>query len=254
MGFIYEPTGSARSDAALALNIYHGCTHACSYCYAPSATFTKRDVFNTQVLPRANFLKELEKDAIKRFGRGEGGHVLMSFLNDPYQPAEMEYGLTRKSIQILHATNHSLVTLTKGGTRALRDIELFTPKDEFASTLTVTTDELLQKWEPGAASFADRCDALKTFHAAGIPTWVSLEPVLYSKEVFKIIEKTHEYVGHYRIGRLNRNSHEKTVDWGQFAESVTSFCLKNGIPYFIKKELMPHLPAGIPDVYKCKRP
>lgn len=203
MGMIYEPTGSARSDANLALNIYHGCTHACAYCYVPSATFTKRADFNINVSPRSNFLAELEKDALKRMERGERGHVLMSFLNDPYQPAELEYKLTRGAIKILHATGHTCATLTKGGTRALRDIDLFSPRDEFASTLTCTDDERSKKWEPGAALFGDRCEALQKFHFAGVRTWVSLEPVLYIDEVFKIIETTHDYVGHYRIGRLN---------------------------------------------------
>ena len=73
---IYEPTGSARSDASLALNIYNGCSHACKYCYVPSATFTKRGIFNVEVTPRKNILADLEKEAVIRYRRGEGGHVL----------------------------------------------------------------------------------------------------------------------------------------------------------------------------------
>jgi len=30
--------------------------------------------------------------------------------------------------------------------------------------------------------------------------------------------------------------------------------LENDIPYFIKKELLPYLPEGVPDVYRCRRP
>jgi len=251
---IYSPTGSARSDAALALNIYHGCTHACAYCYVPSATFTKREIFNVEVSPRNNFLKMLEKDALARQARGEGGHVLMSFLNDPYQQAEIEYKLTQRAIKILHLTGHTVVTLTKGGERALRDIDLFTSKDEFASTLTCVDDEKSIKWEPGAALFSGRKKALQEFHNAGIPTWVSLEPVLYVDDVFRIVEQTKHFVGHYRVGRLNRNSHSNTIEWSQFAEKIIKYLLDNDIPYFIKKELLPYIPAGAPDVYKCQRP
>lgn len=254
MGYIYEPTGSARSDAALACNIYRGCEHACAYCYAPSATFTKREEFYRNISPRDNFLSELEKDAMKRYARGEAGHVLLCFLCDPYQPIEMELGYTRKVIQILHATGHTVVPLTKGGTRALRDLDLFTPRDEFGTTLTHTTDEHWQQWEPGAAKYADRCAALREFHKAGIPTWVSLEPVLYVDEVFRILNETREFVDYYRIGRLNRNAHSKTINWDRFAADVTEFCIKNRIPYYIKKELLPHLPAGVPDTFLCKRP
>ena len=31
---IYEPSGRAREYGELAVNIYTGCNHGCSYCYA----------------------------------------------------------------------------------------------------------------------------------------------------------------------------------------------------------------------------
>lgn len=34
---IYVPGGAAREDAALAVYPYDGCTHGCSYCFAPEA-------------------------------------------------------------------------------------------------------------------------------------------------------------------------------------------------------------------------
>ena len=37
-GLIYEPSGRAREYAPLALNLYNGCPHGCTYCYAPAAT------------------------------------------------------------------------------------------------------------------------------------------------------------------------------------------------------------------------
>lgn len=80
------------------------------------------------------------------------------------------------------------------------------------------------------------------------------KPVVNADEVMKIIDATRKFVGHYRIGRLNRNAHSKTIDWNKFAGDVTRHCLRHEIPYFIKKELLPYLPAGVPDVYRCQRP
>ncbi len=255
MSLIYEPAGSARSDAALALNIYTGCGHKCRYCYAPSATFNKRDNFDNNPTPRqVKFFADLEREARERAQAGIGGHVLLCFTSDPYQPIDLEYNHTRRAIRILQATGHTVVTLTKGGTRALRNLDLYRPRDEFASTLTSTREDHHAQWEPGAAPFADRAEALRRFHEAGVPTWVSLEPVLYADEVFRIIEQTQAYVGHFRVGKLNRNAHEKTIDWRKFAEKVARYCGDNQVPYFVKKELLPYWPAGAPEVYCCARP
>jgi len=255
MTLIYEPQGSARSDAALACNVYKGCDHACKYCYAPSATFNKREQFNAHPARRPPaFLRDLEREAMERATASVGGHVLLCFTCDPYQTLDVEAADTRRVIRILHRTGHTIVTLTKGGTRALRDLDLFTPRDEFASTLTTTSEDLREKWEPGTAKFEDRCAALKQFYDAGIPTWVSLEPVLYEAEVFKIIEATRGFVGHYRVGKLNRNAHANTIDWRGFAERVIRYMTDNGVPFFVKKELLPFVPAGFLDTYNCRRP
>lgn len=253
---IYKPIGSARSDASLAVNVYSGCSHGCLYCYAPSATFVKREKFYTVCDARkGTFLQELRCEAMLKLKRRQGGHVLLSFTSDPYQEIDLEFNHTRKVIEILHASGHSVVTLTKGGRRALRNADLYIPGiDEFGTTMTVTTEELRLQWEPGADSYEGRCEALKKFHSAGIYTWISLEPVLYVDEVRKIIDDTRGYVDHYRIGRLNRHPHSHTIDWYKFAKDVTRQCLDNKIPYFIKKELLPFIPAGAPDTYLCQRP
>ena len=43
MSVIYTPKGAAREYSPLALNLYLQCTHACKYCYAPSAMQRARE-------------------------------------------------------------------------------------------------------------------------------------------------------------------------------------------------------------------
>ena len=48
MSIIYKPKGKALEYSELAANLYRGCGHACTYCFAPKATFTDRVVFSSK--------------------------------------------------------------------------------------------------------------------------------------------------------------------------------------------------------------
>ncbi|MGE5604285.1 MAG: hypothetical protein ACM3YE_01175 [Bacteroidota bacterium] len=50
--------------------------------------------------------------------------------------------------------------------------------------------------------------------------WASLEPVIDPEESLEIIRQTHEYVDLYKVGKLNYNQIEKTIDWREFAENA----------------------------------
>ena len=100
---------------------------------------------------------------------------MLSFTTDVYNPSDMT--LTRPSLETLADHGLGFCTLTKGGTRALRDLDLFRPdRDAFASTLTSLDDRFSQKWERNAALPGDCLAALRAFHERGIFTWVSLSP------------------------------------------------------------------------------
>lgn len=65
---------------------------------------------------------------------------MLSSTTDPYHPGDTT--LTRQALEVLLAHGLGTCTLTKGGTRALRDLDLFRPdRDAFASTLTSLDDE-----------------------------------------------------------------------------------------------------------------
>lgn len=238
---IYEPAGRAREYAALALNVYRGCDHACAYCYASAATRRSRERFIHPETRGPDFLRKLEREAQ---ARQPSDPILLCFTTDPYCALDERLGLTRQTIKILHAAGHAVHILTKGGSRALRDIDLLGPNDAFATTLTLLDDDASLRWEPGAALPSDRIATIREYHGAGIPTWVSLEPVLDPAIVLEIIRRTHKFVDLFKVGRWNYHADAKLIDWAKFARDAITLLESLGKRYYIKRDLACFLPEG----------
>jgi DNA repair photolyase len=243
---IYAPAGQAGEYAPLATNPYRGCGHGCAYCYVPSVLRMDRREFDEGAVERAKFMDGLLKDARKYQAAGITEQVMLSFTTDPYHTGDTT--LTRQTLQVLREHGLGFCTLTKGGTRALRDMDLFRPdRDAFASTLTSLDDSFSLKWERNAALPADRLAALRRFHAAGIFTWVSLEPTLDVESSLRIVEETHAFVDLFKIGRVNYLPMTRTNDWRAYTERMVELCQRLGVQHYIKKDLQPFLPAGYPN-------
>jgi hypothetical protein len=85
-------------------------------------------------------------------------------------------------------------------------------------------------------------------HDRGLPTWVSVEPVIVPDEALEVIRYGQDLgvVGHYRIGPLNHHPHAETVDWRAFGERLAQTLVDTGARYLIKHDLRPFMPAGFP--------
>lgn len=239
MPVIYEPKGKALEYSPLACNLYKGCSHACTYCYAPSATFTKPDIFSSDsyIKPRPNIITQIQKDAEKL--KGDPRQILLCFTSDPYQPIEKNLMLTRQTLRIF-ADNHLNTTiLTKSGGLAKRDFDILSrnPENHYAATLTTDDPEESLKWEPGAALPKDRIETLKAAKLAGISTWVSFEPVFNPEAVYRMIEETHTFIDLYKIGKMNYHPLSKTIDWHIFLLRSEALLDKYGKERYIKKDL-----------------
>ena len=244
--YIYPPKGQAGEYAPLAANPYRGCGHKCAYCYVPYVTKQPRKEFDAGAIPRPDFLKHLLKDAKKYQQLGITEQVMLSFTTDPYHPGDTS--LTRQVLQCLIEHGLAFCTLTKGGTRALRDLDLFRPhRDAFASTLTSLDERFSRKWERNAPLPADRIKALKKFHAAGIFTWVSLEPTLDVEASLAIVRATHSFVDLFKVGRANYLRITKTTDWQDYTLRMIDLLNQVGAKHYIKQDLQPFLPAGYPN-------
>lgn len=240
---IYAPAGQAGEYAPLAANPYRGCGHGCVYCYVPGVIKMARADFDAGATPRPDFIRRLMLDAEKYQAHGITEQVLLSFTTDPYHPGDT--ALTRHVLWELRQHGLAFCTLTKGGTRALRDLDLFRPdRDAFASTLTTLDPEQSRAWEPNAALPDERIMALRAFHRAGIFTWVSLEPVYGVASTLAVIQETAPFVDLYKIGRLNYHRGARAIDWRAFTEAVLRLVNDLGVRHYIKRDLQPYLPEG----------
>ncbi len=115
MKVIYKPKGRAGEYAKLALNIYSGCEHGCKYCYVPKILRRNKEDFHTNIKVRDNILSKVEEDGYRLSKEGCEDKILLCFSCDPYQPIEINLGITRKILKILNRYNLNFQILTKGG-------------------------------------------------------------------------------------------------------------------------------------------
>ena len=190
-----------------ALNAYVGCAHACTYCYA---RFMKR--FTGHAEPWGSFV-DVKINApellAREIVRKKPGRVWVSGVCDAYQDLERGHLLTRRCLEIL--VKHGWpVTIQTKSPLVLRDLDLLGGAADAEVGLTITTaDERIRKiFEPGAPPIAQRVEALATIHAAGIPTFVMVAPLLPRAQ--KLAEMLRGKVDRALIDRYNYHYADRT--------------------------------------------
>ena len=247
MSVIYEPRGRAKEYSPYALNLYLGCTHRCRYCYAPHALQRTADNYFAKPAPRRDVLKYLEKDLSQN---QYDKQILLSFIGDIYCETSDDNQTTSEALRLLNAFHAPVAVLSKGGSRILRDMDVFrTFGDRIAvgATLTFYDECKSREWEPGAALPTDRLETLKILHDSGIKTFVSFEPVVEPEESLTLIEQTllDNSVDHYKIGKLNNyRGLDKGVDWREFLIRALKLLRPAKKQVYIKESLR----AAAPDV------
>lgn len=242
-GTIYEASGKAREYSELACNLYEGCAHGCLYCYNRSMAgkWARPDFDNPR--PKEGILEKLERSARAQQKKGDIRPVFFCFTTDPYQPIDKQYGLTRQAIEIIHKYDIPVMLLTKGGKRAERDFDLLRAGDMFGATLTFTDDHDSDSvyWEPGAALPFNRIQTLYSAHELGIKTWVSLEPVIDTRQSLELIRQTNGFVDHFKVGKWNHDKESNNINWRIFAYEARATLKRHRCDYYIKKDLAKYL-------------
>ena len=166
------------------INPYRGCEHGCIYCFA-RPTHAYHDLspgldFESRLFAKpdaANLLRE-ELAARNYVPRP----IAFGTNTDPYQPIEGQWRLTRACLEVLVETQHPFTITTKSD-RVLRDVDLIAPmaaKALAAVVISVPTIDpaTARTLEPRCPRPAKRLAAVKALIEAGVPTFVSLAPVV----------------------------------------------------------------------------
>lgn len=166
------------------INPYRDCEHGCIYCFA-RPTHAYHDLspgldFESRLFAKPNAAELLRAELAKPGYRV--APIALGTNTDPYQPIEGEWRITRAVLDVLAETNHPLAITTKSD-RVVRDIDILAPmaaKGLATVCLSVTSldPKVARTIEPRAPTPERRLAAVAKLAAAGIPTYVSIAPVI----------------------------------------------------------------------------
>ncbi|EFL88830.1 PA0069 family radical SAM protein [Ahrensia sp. R2A130] len=168
------------------MNPYRGCEHGCVYCYArPTHSYMGLSAgldFESKLFAKPNAAKLLRKELASE--KYVCKPLALGTNTDPYQPVEKQWRITRDLLLVLEETNHPVTIVTKSAL-VLRDVDILermAKKGLAKVALSVTTldRKLARAMEPRAATPGLRLDALRKLHEAGIPTSISVAPIIPS--------------------------------------------------------------------------
>lgn len=236
MPVIYEPAGRAQEFSSLAINLFTGCAHSCRYCFCPLIFHKTLDEWALNPGARTRIIQQITREAKKLYG--EPRPCLLCFMSDPYQSDEAAY-LTGEALVILELNKFQNVqVLTKAGFRAERHFQILKDNGwKFGSTIIFRTEELRKLWEPGAPSIESRYQAVKNAHAAGVKTWVSVEPVVDPAEALKVMKDLTGHVDQWKVGKLNHfHEVESKINWAKFLQDARAVLAGQNV--YWKKDLL----------------
>lgn len=166
------------------INPYRGCEHGCIYCFArPSHAYHDLSPgidFESRLFAKPDAPDLLRKELAKP--GYTAAPIAFGTNTDPYQPIESEWRITRGCLEVLAETRHPLTITTKSD-RVLGDIDLLARMASerlvsVALSITSLDPQIAMTVEPRAPAPHRRLAAVRALAAAGVPTYVSIAPVI----------------------------------------------------------------------------
>jgi DNA repair photolyase len=176
--------GRSLAPANWTINVYRGCSHACTFCFArPTHEYLGLNLgedFDTKIVVKINAVEKLRAELADPRWQREA--VAMGTNTDPYQRAEAKYKLTRGVLEALTERGNPFSILTKSPL-VTRDLDVLVAAaqhtDVSVNFSIATLDERVWRaTEPGAPNPRRRIDAMARLSAAGIKTGALMAPIL----------------------------------------------------------------------------
>ena len=171
-------------------NIFHGCQHCCTYCYAKA------------MAKRFNRIKDdagwedmhLNEKALNEKPRLLKGRILFPSTHDiipehidiiiNYLRGWLEVG---NEILIVSKPHQECIQ------RIVDELDKYKNQITFRFTIGSVNDDVLKFWEPNAPSFEERLGCLQVAYTAGFNTSVSCEPYL-DEDINLLVQRVLPYV------------------------------------------------------------
>jgi hypothetical protein len=132
---------------------------------------------------------------------GDPREIAVCPSGDPYQSEEAAR-LTRKALLILEQYHLRVQVATLCGMKSVQDFDILARNHwRYSTEILFQSEDLREEWEPGGAPIADRIQALREAHAAGISTWVKIHPVAYPAQLIEVVELLRADVDAWKIGK-----------------------------------------------------
>ncbi len=181
---INEVPRASRVPFRYTVNVYRGCSHACTYCFArPTHEYLGFNIgedFERRIVVKVNAVERLRAELAAR--RWAGHHIAMGTNTDPYQRCEGKYHLTQGVVRVLADARNPFSILTKS-TLILRDLDLLAEaaqRTDVTVNLSIGTldDEVWRCSEPGTPPPRRRVEAVRRLNEAGVSCGVLVAPIL----------------------------------------------------------------------------
>lgn len=166
------------------LNVYRGCSHGCSYCFArPTHEYLDLSAgldFETKIFVKEK-APELFRDWLAR-DRYEPETITLSGVTDCYQPIERKLRLTRRCLEVALEARQPIAMVTKN-VLVTRDIDILQDMARsrvvsVAVSVTTLDQSLVKVMEPRTSSPAAKLRAIEQLANAGVRTHVLIAPVI----------------------------------------------------------------------------
>jgi DNA repair photolyase len=193
------------------INLYRGCTHACTYCFARRThlylDFDAGRDFEREIVVKVNAPEVLRAELTRRSWKRE--LVAIGTNTDPYQWVESRYRMMPEVIAALEQAETPISVLTKSPL-LLRDIDLY---EQMAKRLPVTVnlsvptldEKVWRATEPHTPHPSARLDAVAELRRRGIESGVLIAPLMPGindapEQVEPIVERAREAGASFLVG------------------------------------------------------